>query len=65
MAKLQSTTHSITKANDDGTQYKKISERFSLYLPEELVKVKGWKKGDHITIIPSDRGLELVRTADL
>lgn len=31
----------------------------------DLIKAKGWKKDDDITLIPTEKGIELVKTSDL
>lgn len=34
-------------------------------IPSNLIKVKGWKENEEITIIPTEKGFELVKTSDL
>ena len=65
MPKLQSRIYKIIKLNKKGETITTIKESFSISISQSLVQQKGWKKGDDIIDIPTDRGIELVRTSDL
>jgi len=46
-------------------QYSKASQVFTLYVPAEFVKEKGWKKGDHIVVIEQKDNITLKKAGDL
>ncbi len=40
----------------------KITNTFSLNIPHELIKMKGWKRGDEIGVTPIEGGLKLIKS---
>ena len=67
LAKLQARPYKIKVFRDsDGSNFREEVEwSYFLSIDKNLVEKRGWKKGDNITQIPTERGIEIVRTADL
>ncbi len=65
MPRLQSRKIGHYKADKDGSGIRTESFRYTISLPKKIVEELKWVGSDDITVIKTERGMELVRTQDL